>query len=270
MKQLLTLINVKQTVINCLYLLVHLLLFQKYLNMKTIVLAMMILPVSFLHAQIKEGKITYEQKVDMYRRIPADNVQIRSMIAPTKTSQFELSFAENQSVFKSKEEEKDIADQESNGPKLLIRIGGSPDDVTYKNFSTMKEIDEKELAGTTYLVEGELNNLTWKLEEGTKNILGFKCKKATGKTIRGSDVEAWYTEDIQVSSGPDQFGGLPGMILSLDINKGEIVYTAANLDKKINMKDIKAPIKGKKVSMDEFMAIQKKEMGNGGMKMVTK
>jgi hypothetical protein len=33
-----------------------------------------------MQAQTKEGKITYEQKIDMYRRIPEENTQVRSMM----------------------------------------------------------------------------------------------------------------------------------------------------------------------------------------------
>ena len=57
-----------------------------------------------LVAQVKEGKIVYEQKVDMYRRIPEDNQQLRSMIAQFRTSKFELFFGNNQSLFKAMEE----------------------------------------------------------------------------------------------------------------------------------------------------------------------
>ncbi len=221
-------------------------------------------------AQVKEGKITYEQKVDMYRRIPEDNQQLRSMIAQFRTSEFELFFGNNQSLFKAMEEEPDMTEQNNGG--VVIKIGGSTDNEYYRNFSTEKSVEVRELMEELYLVEDSIRKLAWKLEEGdTKTILGYTCKKATAKTSRGTDVVAWYAEDITVASGPDQFIGLPGMILGIDANKGEIVFTAVSLDKNSYSKNLKVPTKGKKITHTEYMAKQKEAFGNqpGGVRVVT-
>lgn len=220
--------------------------------------------------QVKEGKVTYEQKVDMYRRIPEENQQLRSMISQFRTAKFELFFGNNQSLFRAVEEEPDMTGENNGG--VVIRIGGSPDNEYYKNFSTQKAVEVRELMEELYLIEDSIRNHTWKPEEGeTKVILGYTCKKATGKTERGSDVVAWYCEEIPVASGPEQFNGLPGMILGIDANKGEIVFTAIALDKKVDMKTIKVPTKGKKMTGPEFAAKQKEAFGNqpGGVRIVT-
>ncbi len=216
-----------------------------------------------IEAQTKEGKITYEQKVDMWRRIPEDNVQMRSMIPQTRTQKFELEFTDNQSIFKAIEEEPDITEQPTSG--VVVRFNNGGDNEFYRNFTTKKSVEKKDLMQTTYLVEDSIRSLTWKLEDGeTKTILGYNCKKATGKTSRGSDVVAWYAEDIAVSSGPEQFNSLPGMILMIDANKGEIVFTATAVDKKVTAKNVKAPTSGKKVTPEEFAKLQKELIGNGG------
>jgi len=218
-------------------------------------------------AQVKEGKITYEQTVDMYRRIPEENQQLRSMIPQFRTTKFELIFADNQSLFKSVEEEPDMTEQNNGG--VVIRMGGSGENQYYRNFSTQRSVEIRELMEDLYLVEDSIRSLAWKLEEGeTKNILGYTCKKATGKTARGSDIVAWYSEEIPVASGPEQFNGLPGMILGIDANKGEIVFTAKLLDKKIDRKNLKIPAKGKKISNSDFLAKQKELMGNGPVRIV--
>lgn len=219
--------------------------------------------------QTKEGRIVYEQKIDMHRRIPAENAQLKAMIPPTRTTKYELLFADNQSLFKAIEEEPDITEQ-TGGGNVVIRMNGGAENEYYRNFSTKKMVDKRELMENSYLVEDSLCTLTWKLEEGeTKSILGHTCKKATAKTERGTEVIAWYAEDIPVASGPEQFNGLPGLILGLDANKAEIVFTAVSLDK-VDKKKIKAPAQGKKVSHTEFAKIQKELMGNapGGLRIV--
>jgi len=221
-------------------------------------------------AQVKEGKITYEQKVDMYRRIPEDNQQMRSMIPQFRTAKFELLFSDDQSLYKAIEDEPDMSEENNGG--VVIRIGGGADNEYYKNFNTKRAVEARELMQEIYLIDDSLRSITWKLEEGeTKTILGYTCKKATGKTERGSDVVAWYCEEIPVAGGPEQFNGLPGMILGIDANKGEIVFTAISSDKKADTKKIKAPTKGKKMTNAEFLAKQKELFGNtpGGVKIVT-
>jgi GLPGLI family protein len=240
---------------------------KKLLSALTLLLCLQSLQTA--EAQVKEGKITYEQTVDMYRRIPADNQQMRSMVPQFRTAKFELLFGDNQCLFKAIEEEPDMTEQNNGG--VVIRMGGSAENEYYKNFNTKKTVEARELMQEMYLVEDSIRSITWKLEEGeTKTILGYTCKKATGKTERGSDIVAWYCEEIPVAGGPEQFNSLPGMILGIDANKGEIVFTAISLDKKADIKKIKAPVKGKKITNADYLAKQKELFGNqpGGVRIV--
>lgn len=209
-------------------------------------------------AQITEGKIIYEQKIDMHRRLQDE--QMKAMIPQFRTSKYELNFADNQSIYKIQEEEPDITENTGHG-NVVMRFGGANAEY-YKNFSTQKQVEKRELADKDYVIEDSLRHLTWKLEDESKSILGYNCKKATGKTERGSDVEAWYTEEIPVSSGPESYNGLPGMILQVDINKEEFLITAINLEKSADKKELKIPSKGKKISPADFATLQKEIFGN--------
>jgi len=211
-----------------------------------------------LHAQIKEGKIIYEQKIDLHRRMQDE--QMKVMVPQFRTSKYELNFADNQSMYKIQEEEPDIAENTSNGG-IVMKFGGANSEY-YKNFATQKQVEKRELGDKDYIIEDSLHHTTWKLIDTTKTILGYTCKKATGKTERGSDVEAWYTEDIPVSSGPETFSGLPGMILQIDINKEEFVTTAISIEKTGDKKELKEPTKGKKITPEEYAAKMKELFGN--------
>lgn len=219
-------------------------------------------------AQVKEGKITYDLKIDMHRRIPQENTQLRTMVPQFRTAKFELLFADNQSLFKAIEEEPDLTEENNSG--IIIRMGGGGENEYYKNFFTKKAIEKRELMEEVFLIEDSIRSIAWKLEDDeTKKILGYTCKKATGKTERLSEIIAWYAEEIPVASGPEQFNGLPGMILGIDANKGEIVFTAEEIDKKVDKKNLKAPVKGKKISYTEFAAKQQELMRNGPIRIVT-
>lgn len=233
-----------------------------FLKKKIMKNLLLLLPASFaLHiagAQISEGKIVYEQKIDLHRRMQDE--QMKAMVPQFRTSKFELNFADNQSIYKMQEEEPDITENTGNGG-IVMRFGGANTEY-YKNFATRKQVEKRELGDKDYIIEDSLRNINWKLVDETKTILGYHCKKASGKTERGSDVEAWYTEEILLSSGPETFNGLPGMILQVDINKEEFLITAVSVDKSADKKELRAPSKGKKITPADFAAKQKELFGN--------
>jgi GLPGLI family protein len=225
-------------------------------NLLTLLFSTFLLQAS--NAQIKEGRIVYEQKIDLYRRMQDE--QMKAMVPQFRTSKFELNFADDQSIYKVQEAEPDITEN-TGGGRMVMRFGGTNSEY-YKNFSTQKQVEKRELADKDYIIEDSLHHISWKLLDETKTILGYHCKKAAGKTERGSDLEAWYTEEIALSSGPETFNGLPGMILQVDINKGEFVITGLAIEKSADKKELKAPTQGKKISPQDFAAKQKELFGN--------
>ena len=236
---------------------------------KIIAFLMAAVIVQFAAAQVNEGKVVFEEKIDLHRRIPKENEQMRAMVPQFRTTKYELSYADNKSLYKQAEEETDLSEQSQGG--LVMKFGGA-DNVFYKDFTTQTTVEKRNMMEKDFIVEDSIRNITWKLVDGeTKTIAGHACKKATGKSQMGMDIVAWYAEDIALSSGPAQFGGLPGLILSMDMNQGEIVITATTIDKTVKKADIKAPAKGKKVTPAEFAKIRKELMGdgNGPVRIVT-
>ncbi|EDM43575.1 hypothetical protein SCB49_08293 [unidentified eubacterium SCB49] len=69
-------------------------------------------------------------------------------------------------------------------------------------------------------------------------------------------VTAWFTPQIPVQNGPAEYGGLPGLILELNIDRQTILCSKIVLNPTDGV-DIKKPSKGKKVSREEFNEIVK-------------
>jgi GLPGLI family protein len=63
-----------------------------------------------------------------------------------------------------------------------------------------------------YLRVRKTNLGNWKILPGEKNILGYKCKKATA-VIDGSKLTVWFTEELPCNYGPYSMTSLPGTIL---------------------------------------------------------
>ncbi len=97
-------------------------------------------------------------------------------------------------------------------------------------------------------------------------INGYPCMKAVmTDTTRQQEVEAWFTPTIPVKGGPDAFGQLPGLVVQVVINGGEVVYTATAIElKPLAEGQLVEPTEGKEITQAEFDQIveeKRKEMG---------
>lgn len=78
------------------------------------------------------------------------------------------------------------------------------------------------------IVKDSLPNFDWDITGvETKKIGDFLCKKAT-TNFRGSQIVAWYSEELNIPFGPWKFKGLPGLILELyNVNDTSIHHWTA-------------------------------------------
>ena len=91
------------------------------------------------------------------------------------------------------------------------------------------------LFGKLYLVKEPFVENKWFYGDGeTKEILGHVCQRATLES-EPNKVVAWYAEDIPQAVGPLGFGGLPGLILELEV-VDELVCQATKIDLAANAK----------------------------------
>ena len=202
----------------------------------------------------------------MHKRLPPENENMKSMIPQFSTFKMQLAFSGEQSLFTSMEQNDDIRDQAGqDGQRMVIRMNAGNDQV-YKDYAAGKVTELRELGPKKYLVEDSIRKLAWKLTEDTMTIKGFHCKKAQTKNRQGDNVVAWYTEEIPCPSGPDQFGGLPGLILQVDLGDGWMVSKAVEISTQPSGMVVKAPEGGKKITREEFQKMRDEAFGpsNGG------
>lgn len=216
-------------------------------------------------SQLTQGKIVYERKVNMHKRLTGEQESMRNMVPEFSTFKMQLLFSEKESIFKQIQDEEDIRDKADEGEdgRIIVRMGG--DNETYKNYALGKTIELRELGPKKYIIEDSIRVQQWKLDESeSKNIKGYNCKKATTKNQQGAPVVAWYTDQIACPSGPEIFGGLPGMILELNIGDGEIVFSPLEISATADKTLVKAPANGKKITRKEFQKMMEEEFGASG------
>lgn len=232
--------------------------------MKRIALSVFSLSLTFAAmAQIKEGSIVYERKINVHRRIKDD--QLKAMLPEFRTNKQLLLFSDSISVYKAVEEDNQPDPFEnSSGPGGVRKIAiGGQNNVLYTNFGSQKIIEQSELNDKTYLITDTVKQKPWKITEETKTILSYPCKKATMQTATGQEVIAWYTESIFTTAGPEKYNGLPGTVLQVDVNNSEIVFTALEVKNKVEKKDLKEPSKGKIITRADYNAKVKETIPGG-------
>jgi GLPGLI family protein len=113
----------------------------------------------------------------------------------------------------------------------------------------------------SYEYAEDIENIEWQMfAEGTKEILGYDCQKATC-TFRGRNYEVWYAPDIPVNGGLWKFSGLPGLILMANDTQNQFVFTCESIEKisKPIMKNANTDNKKtRKIKRKEFLKIQKR------------
>ncbi|MEC8536375.1 MAG: GLPGLI family protein [Bacteroidota bacterium] len=182
----------------------------------------------------------------------------------------------------------------------------------YKNIKTRQFIQDQEFFGRQFLITDTLQKFEWKMGTETKQIGQYLCMKATAikkvdefdwrsmrrkksfeknrdkskadstkaksvtedievpKTI---EVTAWYTPQIPINHGPDEFWGLPGLILEVNADQTSILCSkiVMNPEQKFT---IEAPDKGRIISRSDYNETVKHKMkemremyrGRGGRK----
>jgi len=240
--------------------------------MKRILIAgCLALSISLVQAQQKEGKVTYQRTTQMQINI-AGHEELQQMFPKSRTYEFELTFGNNQSLWKQAEQENNDDNSESSGGMQIRIISSGSDDVMYCNFDAAKKVELRMMMEKKFIVEDSIRPMKWKLSDETKTILNHLCRKATttqyskrmsmnmnnGQTERKevddtSNIIAWFTTDIPVSAGPAEYQGqLPGLILEMDVNNGRQTYKATSIAEKADLSVIKEPSGKKHYTPEEF------------------
>ena len=242
---------------------------------------------------------------DMQKRIEEG---MKSMFEKT----FILNFDKSASIYK--EQEKLDSPGQAGGMRMMMSSMTGGGGTFYKNVKEKSYAVDKDFMGKEFLVKDSLPNLKWKMEGETRVIGGYNCFKATAivpvnqtdfrnfapkkeddKTAKPADeakktnlldnleipkeatITAWYTPEIPVNQGPENYWGLPGLIL--EVNDGKTIILCSKVV--MNPKEkavIKAPSKGKVITQKEFDETVIKKMeefrqmnqgqgrGNGGFR----
>ncbi|QIP12354.1 GLPGLI family protein [Spirosoma aureum] len=218
---------------------------------KLIMFIVLLMSVSAV-AQQTEGVVTYERKTywtKIYSRMTYLSQEQKDRIAQTWKNDEE-----------NKEKMKLTFNQDASLYTYVNEMGSTDDGrytwrnqelLLYRNFAKEQKTDVVEMLGKTYVIDDSLHTPVWKIGNQIKDIAGYICMRAESEDpIKKQKITAWFAQDIPVSAGPERYNGLPGLILELNLNDGDVVIEATNVTfRKLTPDELKLPkLKGKKIN----------------------
>ena len=236
-----------------------------------------------------QGKAYYMSKVNvnmdwMTNLTPDRAAYLKGRMKTATEKNYTLEFDSNSSYFQ--EEERLDPNGQSGGFNWMQFVSGPATGTIYRDIQSNTFTNKKELFGKIFLVKDTIPEIKWVMTGETKKIGIYNAYKATStkeveervmsfsnrsreteslsnpeeKKMREVVMTAWFTPEIPVSTGPQMFGGLPGLILEINADRLIMLCTKVVLNPKEKLK-IKKPSKGKEVTSLEFekIAIDKAE-----------
>lgn len=220
---------------------------------------------AFSAATQSTGRIVFEEKMDLHKTLPPERQDMKDMIPQFNSSLFEFVFNGDESIYQPKKAEDTEVTSSQGGATMTMRFGRD-NRVVYKNIAEDKMIDSRDFMQKQFLITGPPTTRKWKVGAKQKEILGYACMEANFRLDSTTAMTAWFTPQIQVSNGPSDYQGLPGMILQIDINEGTRTITATEIVMEdVDTSVIVAPSKGKEVTSEEFEKIREEKMKEMGI-----
>lgn len=241
--------------------------------MKNLVVILLAFFPLFIVAQT-EGIIQFKETVSLQIDLPEGMEEFAAQIPSSQSSNMTLIFNSKETLYESAKNNKETEDlnmgSKDSGMQIKMNFE-KPDNKTFTNIENGVVIKKEDFMGKKFLIEGEVKKYKWKLTSEQDTILNHICTKATFQDSTNNYI-AWFTPQIPIAAGPGSISGLPGMILKLNKNDGQILIEATSIElKKLDKDAIKIPKKGKKVTMEEYKEIQnekikelEKEFGGSG------
>jgi len=208
--------------------------------------------------EIKGGTVEYEQtNYHKFEKVGKQNIDNFISKLPSSTIDHKvLVFNSKSSLYKQgyMPEDPTLARQKMginrlsflNPPVVKLRE-------VYIDLRNGEKIKQLEFMTRFFLMEEKTGHLAWKIGTEQVKILDYTCQKASMED-GDQTITAWFTPEIPLSIGPANYEGLPGLILSVEID-GKNTFLATSVDLTMPDQKIKKIREGTKVDQKKLHKI---------------
>ena len=187
-----------------------------------------------------------------------------------------LSFTQTESTWKKEESLGGGPATASSGGAVFMVTSSGEGSTLYKDVAG-NYLQEQDIMGKEYLIKDKAEPFEWELSEETKKVGNYTVQKASFTKIVDSrrfstgmtemenvkdtlQVTVWFTPEIPVSHGPENYYGLPGLILEVQNQGRTLICEKIELNPSADPVEIVKPKKGKVITQAEFKTIQEEGM----------
>ena len=252
-----------------------------------------------INSQDFQGKAYYQTKTTMdidqwggTELTPDQKKRMQERMKSFLEKSFVLTFDKQASIYKEVEKLETVGSNTGWGGGFASSFTPGP---KYKNVKSKEQVVDQEFFGKKFLIKDSLTHFQWKMSGETKTIGQYTCFKATAtRTINEFDwrsfrrrspqeskktdstntkenkteeiqqpktieVIAWYTPQIPVNQGPDDYWGLPGLILEINADRTVILCTKIVLNPQ-EKETITPPKKGESITNEAYQKVVTKKM----------
>ncbi|MCC4214174.1 GLPGLI family protein [Leeuwenhoekiella parthenopeia] len=231
--------------------------------MKNIVLIVVFILTAKLLAQ--SGSVTYQKEIDTPFYLTNKGMSLKSK-NPDAYAKFEkiekqkelsmeqlrytLRFSKEKSLFLNEDLMK------KDGDNYLELALGPYSGKYYMELLEKKGVWQMTAFNEEFLIA--LRAIEWTITDEQKEIMGYTCYRAYSNQSNLAEddfddffVEAWFTPEIPISSGPLGYGNLPGLILDLKLRNEHYFATKIKYSP-VELTAISKPTTGKKIKFSEL------------------
>ena len=223
---------------------------------------------------VTNGKIEFEKRINMHAATKNLMNNLTGLSATVYTQAYDdfkrtapqfatlnstLIFNDNKSLFTPIAPPQPIKD-------LLGTPLAKQFNTIYTDMASSKTVTLKDVYGDRFLISDSLSKIKWKLTDETQEVAGYTCRRANGLIQDSVYVVAFYTDKIWMSSGPESFSGLPGMILKVALPYENVIWTATKITTEpVSSATITPPAKGTVVNKKQLYDKLKSALSNSTM-----
>ena len=215
--------------------------------------------------------------MDSTKMAPEQMAQIQASLKKQMEQNYVLSFNQTESTWKKEESLGGGPATASAGGAVFMVATSGEGSMLYKNIADQSYVQEREVMGKEYLIQEKSEPFEWELSGETKKVGNYTVQKASFTKIVDSkrfstgmtemenvkdtlQVTVWFTPEIPVSHGPENYFGLPGLILEVQNQGRTLICEKIELNPSAEPVVIERPSKGKEISLDEFKKIEEEGM----------
>lgn len=206
-----------------------------------------------MHAQEKSLKVVYKQTKYF------DPNEFMPDMPNDYTTQMVLSIQDSVSLYqKDPDQKEEIFTDESGFIRRMKTQRAKSMPIIFKNLDQNVMVSQQYFFDKYFLIEDTLQPIKWKIAVGEqKNIVGYNCIKAWFKDST-HNVVVYFTPTILNNQGPDQYFGLPGLIL--EVQSADFHAIATEIISEDEPKEILKPAKGTVMTAQAFQSMKEEKI----------